>query len=117
MSKQVLRYSRVARFAALALAFCTAPAVAAPTYVFNGIVRHVSAGNIKVYNPRSQKTMGFALAPHFHNVFKGGSKTAQLSTIAAGQYVKVYYNRRLLGAAFAKSIYLLDQNNRAFGRT
>ena len=59
--------------------------------------------------------MGFVLPPHFQNVFKKGhSKTSYLATIAPGQYVKVYYDRALLGAARARSIYLLDQSNRAY---
>ncbi len=108
--------SRSIALAALAFAFTAAPALAAKTRVYNGIVRHVSVNNIKVYDPRSKQTLGFIIAPKFHNVFKAGGKTAQLSTIAAGQYVKVYYDRRLLGAPYAKSIYLLDQSNRAYGK-
>ena len=116
MNQVRFSYSRVAAAAALALLFNVAPSLAAkPPGVFNGIVRHVSADNIKVYDPRSKKTMGFVLPPHFQNVFKKGhSKTSYLATIAPGQYVKVYYDRKLLGAARVRSIYLLDQMNRAY---
>ena len=112
-------HSRIARSAAVsALAFfvAVAPALAAkPLGTFSGIVRHVSVSNIKVYNPKTQKTMGFAIESHFHNIFKRGkSKTTQLATIAPGQYVKVYFDRKLLGAARARTIYLLDQNNNAY---
>jgi hypothetical protein len=115
MTNLLSRYSRVAAIAAVALLFNVAPAKAPG--VFNGIVRHVSSDNIKVYDPRSQKTMGFVLPPHFTNVFKSGhSKTKYLATIAPGQYVKVYYDRKLLGAARVRSIYLLDQSNRAYSK-
>ena len=111
-----VRVARSAAVSALAFFVAFAPALAAkPLSTFSGIVRHVSVSNIKVYNPRTQKTMGFAIASHFHNIFKKGkSKTTQLATIAPGQYVKVYYDRKLLGAARARSIYLLDQNNNVF---
>ncbi len=81
---------------------------------FYGIVRHVSANNIKVYNPVQKKTVSFLIAPKFHNVFKAGSKTTQLSSIAPGQYVEVRYDRKLLGQAHADRISLLDHNNRIF---
>ncbi len=114
------RLSRSAAVIAAAFIFSLAlgvgPALAKAPMVFNGIVRHVSADNIKVYDPKADKTMGFAIAPKFHNVFKSGGKTTQLSTIAAGQYVKVYYDRKLLGLAHADKIYLLDQGNHAYAR-
>jgi hypothetical protein len=118
MTKLISRYSRVAAIAAIAVAFNLAPSLAAKAPgVFNGIVRHVSTDNIKVYDPRSRKTMGFVLPPHFSNVFKKGhSKTEYLATIAPGQYVKVYYDRKLLGAARVRSIYLLDQANRPYSK-
>ncbi len=81
---------------------------------FYGIVKHVSANNIKVYNPVQKKTVSFLIAPKFHNVFKKGSKTTQLSTIAPGQYVEVRYDRKLLGTAHADRIDLLDKDNRVF---
>jgi len=81
---------------------------------FYGIVRHVSANNLKVYNPVQKKTVSFLIAPKFHNVFKAGSKTTQLSTIAPGQYVEVRYDRKLLGQAHADRINLLDHDNRIF---
>jgi hypothetical protein len=109
-------YSRVAAALAVTFALDAAPAVAKAPEIFNGIVRHVSAENIKVYDPKTQKTVGFLLDPKFHNVFKKGGKTTELSTIAPGQYVKVYYDRKLLGAAHADRIYLLDQSNNAFAK-
>jgi hypothetical protein len=81
---------------------------------FYGIVRHVSANNIKVYNPVQKKTVSFLIAPKFHNVFKNGSKTTQLSTIAPGQYVEIRFDRKLLGQAHADRINLLDRDNRIF---
>jgi hypothetical protein len=78
---------------------------------WSGIVRHVSAENIKVYNPAQKKTIGFVLSPHFKNVFHHGSKTVQLATIAPGQYVKVLYDRHLLGLPHADTIYLMDNAN------
>ena len=101
--------------ALLAVAFITGalPASATNTAMrFYGVVKHVSADNIKVYDPKTKQTVGFALTPHFHNVFKkSGSKTAQLSEIAPGQYVEVRYDRKALGIAHADRIDLLDQNN------
>lgn len=109
--------TRIAVIAAFTMLCNLAPSLASkPPAVFSGIVRHVSANNIKVYDAKADKTMGFAIAPKFHNVFKSGSKTTQLSTIAAGQYVKVYYDRRLLGAAYAEKIYLLDQGNHPYAK-
>ena len=114
---ELSRSTRVAVIAAFVTLCNVAPTLAAkPPSVFNGIVRHVSANNIKVYDPKLGKTMGFLIAPKFHNVFKAGSKTTQLSTIAPGQYVKVYYDRRLLGAAHADKIYLLDQGNHPYAK-
>ncbi len=96
----------------LALAVGLTPALAKNTAMrFYGVVKHVSAANIKVYDPKTKQTIGFALSPHFHNVFKSGSKTAQLSEIAPGQYVEVRYDRKALGIAHADRINLLDQNN------
>ena len=93
-------------------ALASMPASARNTAMrFYGVVKHVSAQNIKVYNPKTKQTVGFALSPHFHNVFKPGSKTAQLSEIAPGQYVEVRYDRKALGIAHADRINLLDQTN------
>ncbi len=84
--------------------------------VFNGIVRHVSATNIKVYDPKTRQTVGFGLAPKFKNVFRANDQTTQLAAIKPGQYVKVYYDRKLLGVAHADRIYLLGQDNERIGK-
>lgn len=84
--------------------------------VFNGIVRHVSTNNIKVYDPASKQTLGFAIAPKFKAVFENGKQTTQIAAIHSGQYVKVYYDRKLLGLAHADRIYLLNQANRRIGK-
>lgn len=100
---------------AMAIAFTAGSAAATNTAMrFYGIVKHVSANNLKVYNPVQKKTVSFLIAPKFHNVFKKGSKTTQLSTIAPGQYVEVRYDRKLLGQAHADRINLLDKDNRIF---
>ncbi len=93
------------------------PAMATNTAMrFYGIVQHVSANNIKVYNPVQHKTVSFLIAPKFHNVFKKGSKTTQLSQIPRGQYVEIRYDRKLLGTAHADRIDLLDRDNRIFNK-
>jgi hypothetical protein len=85
--------------------------------IYTGIVVHVSTDNIKVQDPKTHKTVGFAVAPKFKNVFGGKDNTTyQMSAIKPGQYVKVYYDRKLLGVAHADRIYLLDQNNMRIGR-
>jgi hypothetical protein len=88
-----------------------APA-SAKTDIFNGIVRHVSTDNIKVYDPVSKKTVGFAILPKFNKIFSDKDKTTyQMSAIKPGQYVKVYYDRSFLGLPHADRIYLLSQSN------
>ncbi len=116
MNTTIVSRSAVAA-AALAVAMALGAGSAGATNTamrFYGIVRHVSANNLKVYNPVQKKTVSFLIAPKFHNVFKKGSKTTQLSTIAPGQYVEVRYDRKLLGQAHADRIDLLDKDNRIF---
>jgi len=116
MNRSFVRPSAVGAAAlAAAMMLGAGPAAARNTAMrFYGIVRHVSGNNIKVYNPVQKKTVSFLIAPKFHNVFKKGSKTTQLSTIAPGQYVEVRYDRKLLGQAHADRINLLDHDNRIF---
>lgn len=107
------------RVVALVLAVAsTATAVSAKhaAMVFNGIVRHVSENNIKVYDPATKQTLGFAIAPKFKQVFTPEKQTTQIAKIKPGQYVKVYYDRKLLGLAHADRIYLLNQNNAPVGK-
>jgi hypothetical protein len=95
-----------------------ASAARAGTQVFQGIVRHVSSNNIKVYNNASGQTQAFVLLPRFGNVFKADGRTpSDLHHIAAGDYVKVYYDQKMLGAFHADRILILNQGNGVMSRT
>ena len=84
--------------------------------VWSGIVRHVSSENIKVYNPAQHKELSFLIVPRFGNVFKSDGQTpAQMKDLAAGQYVKVYYDQKFLGAYHADRILMLSQHNHVEG--
>ena len=79
---------------------------------FSGIVDHVSANSIKVTDPVSHQSLGFLILPKFDQVFSADGKTTyQMKAIKPGQYVKVYYDQRALGARHADRILLLRQNN------
>jgi hypothetical protein len=79
---------------------------------FSGIVNHVSTNNIKVTDDRTHQTMSFLILPKFDQVFSADGKTTyQMSAIKAGQYVKVYYDQKMLGARHADRILLLTQSN------
>ncbi|PZR58362.1 MAG: hypothetical protein DLM50_04425 [Candidatus Meridianibacter frigidus] len=83
---------------------------------FYGITRHVSTTNIKVYNPKSGQTLGFAILPKFKNVFsEDGKTTYQMAKIHAGQYVKIYYDQHFFGMRHADRIYLLTSRNGKMG--
>ena len=93
-----------------------ASAAKAGTQVFQGIVRHISSNNIKVYDNASKKTQSFVLVPRFGNVTKADGRTAaQMSDIRAGSYVKVYYDQKFLGAFHADRILILNNNNAVTG--
>jgi hypothetical protein len=80
--------------------------------VFTGIVDHVSSNNIKVTDPRNNDSLSFLIVPKFDQVFSSDGKTTyQMKAIHAGQYVKVYYDQKLLGSRHADRILLLRQNN------
>ncbi len=103
---------------ALAIVMTVAPALAikAGSQVFTGIVRHVSTNNIKVYDPRSKQTLSFAVVPRFNNVrSKTGSTTQLMSSIRAGQYVKVYYDQKFFGQKHADRIIMLNGMNDRIG--
>lgn len=56
--------------------------------------------------------MSFVVLPKFDRVFSSDGKTTyQMRAIKAGQYVKVYYDQKMLGARHADRILLLTQNN------
>ncbi len=114
--------ARIGRLAVTVLALTilatAAPAMAvkAGSQVFQGLVRHVSANNIKVYNPDTKQTLGFALVPHFDKLFSSDGKTTrQMASLQAGQYVKVYYDQKLLGVKHADRILILNSNNMKMG--
>jgi hypothetical protein len=116
-------YSRFRLVPALALVLALAvtgfaSAARAGTQVFQGIVRHISSNNIKVYNNATGKTQGFVLVPRFGNVFKADGRTpSDLHHIAAGDYVKVYYDQKFFGAFHADRILILNQRNGVMSRT
>jgi hypothetical protein len=88
------------------------PAGAAQPSVFIGTVQHVSTANIKVSN-RSQ-TLSFLLVPRFNQVFSGDGKTTkQMTDIHPGDYVKIYYDQKALGARHADKIFILKSNGQA----
>ena len=98
------------------LASGIASAAQAGHQVFQGIVRHVSSENIKVYDNHSKKTQSFMIVPRFGNVFKAdGTTAAQMKDIAAGDYVKVYYDQKMLGAFHADRILILNNANHVEG--
>lgn len=79
---------------------------------FSGIVNHVSSNNIKVTNTRTHQSLSFMILPKFDQVFSSdGRTTYQMSAIKAGQYVKVYYDQKMLGARHADRILLLTQSS------
>jgi hypothetical protein len=101
-----------AAFVTVALLPAGAQAAKVGSATFSGIVNHVSANNIKVTDNRTHQSMSFLVLPKFNQVFSADGKTTyQMSAIKAGQYVKVYYDQRMLGARHADRILLLTQRN------
>jgi hypothetical protein len=93
--------------------FLVAPASAGTVGSANvsGIVNHVSDNNIKITDGAG-KQVSFLIVPKFDQVFSADGKTTyQMRAIKAGQYVKVYYDQKMLGARHADRILLLRQNN------
>jgi hypothetical protein len=91
-----------------------APAVAAEkagSQVFQGLVNHVSSDNLKVTDPKSNKTISFLLVPRFNKVFKSHGKTMQQAALHDGQYVKVYYDQKMLGRPHADRVLILNDSN------
>jgi hypothetical protein len=104
--------------AGLVLSMVAAPLCASAkiTSTFYGIVDHVSVNSIKVTNPKTHETLGFALLPKFKQIFSNNGKTTyQMSKIHSGQYVRVIYDQRALGMRHADRIYLLNNASRKMG--
>lgn len=79
---------------------------------FSGIVNHVSTDNIKVTNNKTHQSLSFMLLPKFDQIFSADGKTTyQMKAVKAGQYVKVYYDQKMLGARHADRILLLTPGN------
>jgi hypothetical protein len=90
------------------------PAVAAEkagSQIFQGLVDHVSSDNLKVTDPKSNKTISFLLVPRFNKVFKSHGKTMQQASLHNGQYVKVYYDQKMLGRPHADRVLILNDSN------
>jgi hypothetical protein len=93
--------------------FMAAPASAESVGSANvsGIVNHVSSNSIKITDGTG-KQLSFLIVPKFKQVFSSDGKTTyQMGKIHAGQYVKIYYDQKLLGQRHADRILLLRQNN------
>ncbi len=120
MIKQSHRMGLTALAAVAIVSLPLAPAVAktrAGHQIFQGLVQHVSTDNLKVTDPKTKQTLGFLLVPHFGNVFKkDGRTTVALKDLNEGQYVKVYYDQKALGARHADRILILDNANMAMGK-
>jgi len=79
---------------------------------FSGIVNHVSDANIKVTDPKTKQTLSFLIVPKFDQIFSTDGKTTyQMKAIRPGQYVKIYYDQRMIGQRRADRILLLTQHN------
>lgn len=77
----------------------------------SGIVSHVSDNNIKITTGSGQQ-LSFLIVPKFDQVFDANGKgTYEMKDVKPGQYVKVYYDQKLLGQRHADRILLLRQNN------
>lgn len=104
---------RSAFIAALAMSLASAAlflpgtsAQAAAPKVFVGRVDHVSTDNIKVTG--NGQTLSFLLVPRFNQIFSSDGKTTkQMTDIHNGDYVKVFYDQKMLGARHADKIFLL----------
>lgn len=117
------RFSAAAAAATLALAGAffgaAGPAVADKVGQanFSGLIQHISTDNIKVTNPRDHTTMSFLLVPHFDQVFSSDGKTTyQMKKLHDGQYVKVFYDQKALGARHADRILILNNGNMPMGQ-
>jgi len=104
-------------FAIMGLTLVPAYADKVGTATFSGIVNHVSDNNIKVTDSRMKQTVSFLIVPKFDQVFSADGKTTyQMKAIKAGQYVKVFYDQKMLGQRHADRILLLTQNNAVKGK-
>ena len=113
------------RHSLLFLSVAVAGLAFAPTFAqanvgsatFSGTVNHVSSNNIKVTDDRTHQSLSFLLVPKFDQVFSADGKTTyQMRAIKAGQYVKIYYDQKMLGQRHADRILLLAQNNAVKGK-
>jgi hypothetical protein len=90
------------------------PANAADPNVFVGQVQHVSTDNIKVAG--NGQTLSFMLVPRFNQIFSSDGKTTkQMTDIHNGDYVKIFYDQKMLGTRHADKIFLLRSNGSAMG--
>ncbi len=112
------------RLSKVSLAFTIAALTFAPAYAdgtvgsatFSGIVNHVSDNNIKVENTKTKQSLSFLIVPKFDQVFSADGKTTyQMKAIKPGQYVKIYYDQKMLGQRHADRILLLTQSNAVEG--
>jgi hypothetical protein len=117
MMKQSYRTFAAALAGVAFLSLPLSPALAkirAGHQIFQGLVEHVSPNNIKVVDPKSKQTLSFLMVPHFNKIFKGdGQTTQQEAALQEGQYVKVYYDQKALGARHADRILILNNGNMA----
>jgi hypothetical protein len=99
---------------ALALANLTgaSASVKAGSQVAEGLVKHTATNSISIYNPRTKQSERFVIVPRFGNVFSADGRTSrQVKDLHNGQYVKVYYDQKMLGIMHADRILIMNDNN------
>jgi hypothetical protein len=80
--------------------------------VFVGTVVHVSSNNIKVTG--NGQSLSFLIVPRFNQIFSGdGKATKQMTDIHNGDYVKIFYDQKMMGARHADKIFLLKSSGHA----
>jgi hypothetical protein len=97
-------------FAALAPAPAVAGAKVGSQWV-EGTLVHISTDNIKIKtNTPGQQILGFAIVPHFDQIFSSDGKTTyQMKSLHSGQLIKIYYDQKFLGMRHADRILVLTR--------
>jgi hypothetical protein len=73
--------------------------------IYYGTVQHVSTDNIKITDAHGGGTVTFTLVPSFDQVFSSDGKTTyQMKNLKAGDYVKIFSDKGMMGKRADKII-------------